>query len=298
MPLPVSGRWWRAGAIAIPYAWLLLFFLAPFLLVFKISVADPVVGQPPFTALFPGGGSGLVHISWDNYRFLFEDNLYPVSYLKSVQIAFVSTLLCLLLGYPLAYAIARARHPWRNVLLMLVILPFWTSFLLRVYAWMGVLSDHGLVNNLLLWLGVIERPLKILYTDLAVYLGILYSYLPFMVLPLYASLERLDPDLHDAAEDLGAGPLTVFRDITLPMSLPGIIAGSLLVFIPAIGEFVIPSLMGGLDSLMIGRTLYEEFFSNRDWPMSAAVATVLLLILVLPIMVFQRYQVRERAGVQ
>lgn len=293
-----AGRWWRGTAIGVPYLWLLLFFLAPFLLVLKISLADPVVGQPPFTALFPADGNRLLYVTWDNYRFLFEDNLYLYSYLKSVQIALISTVLCLLLGYPLAYAIARARQPWRNFLLLLIILPFWTSFLLRVYAWMGMLSDHGLINSLLLWLGVIGQPLKILYTDLAVYLGILYSYLPFMVLPLYASLERLDPDLHEAAADLGAAPLTVFRDVTLPLSLPGIIAGSLLVFIPAIGEFVIPSLMGGIDSLMIGRTLYEEFFSNRDWPLSAAVATVLLLILVLPIMAFQHYQARDQGGVR
>ncbi|OGT82702.1 MAG: putrescine ABC transporter permease PotH [Gammaproteobacteria bacterium RIFCSPLOWO2_02_FULL_61_13] len=295
---PRVDRWWRRTVIGMPYAWLLLFFLVPFLLVFKISFSDPIVGQPPFTPLLSPQGPGLFHISWDNYRFLFDDDLYLVSYLKSVHIAFISTLLCLLLGYPLAYAIARAQPPWRNVLLLLIILPFWTSFLLRVYAWMGVLGDHGLINNLLLWLGVIRQPLKILYTDLAVYLGILYSYLPYMVLPLYASLERLDPDLHEAAADLGAAPLTVFRDITLPLSLPGIIAGSMLVFIPAIGEFVIPSLLGGLDSLMIGRTLYDEFFSNRDWPLSAAVATVLLLILVLPIMVFQHFQARDQAGVQ
>jgi putrescine transport system permease protein len=293
-----GGRWWRACAISVPYAWLLLFFLLPFLLVFKISFADPVVGQPPFTELFPEGATGSVRITWDNYRFLFADDLYLVSYLKSLRIAFISTLMCLLLGYPIAYAIARARHPWRNALLLLIVLPFWTSFLLRVYAWMGVLSDHGLINGLLLWLGIIGRPLKILYTDTAVYLGILYSYLPFMVLPLYASLERMDRTLLEAAEDLGATPWNAFRDITLPLSLPGIIAGSLLVFIPAIGEFVIPSLMGGLDSLMIGRTLYEEFFSNRDWPLSAAVATVLLLILVAPIMAFQHSRVREQAGVQ
>ena len=295
---PGNHRWWRRVVISLPYAWLVLFFLVPFLLVFKISFSDPIVGQPPFTPLFTPGGESFIQLSWDNYRFLFDDDLYLVSYLKSVQIASISTLLCLLLGYPLAFAIARARQPWRNLLLLLIILPFWTSFLLRVYAWMGVLGDHGLINTLLLWLGLIRHPLKILYTDLAVYLGILYSYLPYMVLPLYASLERLDPDLHESAADLGAAPLTVFRDITLPLSLPGIIAGSMLVFIPAIGEFVIPSLLGGLDSLMIGRTLYDEFFSNRDWPVSAAVATVLLLLLVLPIMVFQHYQARDQAGVQ
>ncbi len=295
---PRGNHWWRYSTIGLPYVWLVLFFFVPFLLVFKISLSDPIVGQPPFTPLFTPESPSLFYISWDNYQFLFDDELYLVSYLKSVKIAFFSTLLCLLVGYPIAYAIARASQPWRNILLLLIILPFWTSFLLRVYAWMGVLGDHGLINNLLLWVGLIERPLKLLYTDLAVYLGILYSYLPYMVLPLYASLERLDPDLHEAASDLGAAPLTVFRDITLPLSLPGIIAGSLLVFIPAIGEFVIPSLLGGLDSLMIGRTLYDEFFSNRDWPLAAAVATVLLLLLVLPIMVFQHYQAKDQAGVQ
>jgi putrescine transport system permease protein len=293
-----GGRWWRHVVIGLPWLWLLIFFFAPFALVLKVSVADPLVAQPPFTALFPADGTRLLHVTWDNYRFLFEDDLYLVSYLKSVQIAAVFTLLCLLLGYPLAYAIARAHQPWRNVLLLFIILPFWTSFLLRVYAWMGVLGDHGIVNQVLQWFGLVQQPLRILYTDLAVYLGILYSYLPYMVLPLYASLERLHPDLHEAAADLGAAPLTVFRDVTLPLSLPGIIAGSMLVFIPAIGEFVIPSLLGGPDSLMIGRTLYEEFFSNRDWPLSAAVATVLLLILVVPIMVFQHYQVRDQPVVR
>ena len=197
----------------------------------------------------------------------------------------------------MAYAIARAETTTRNILLLLVILPFWTSFLLRVYAWMSLLSTHGLINNALLWLGVIDQPLKLLYTDFAVYLGIVYTYLPFMILPLYANLEKLDMSLHEAASDLGAGPFRAFTDITLPMSLPGIIAGCLLVFIPALGEYVIPSLLGGLDSLMIGRTLYNEFFQNRDWPLAAAVATILLFILVIPMMVFQRYQMSDpKAG--
>jgi len=296
-PAP-ADRLWRGFVILAPFLWLLVFFLVPFAFVFKISLADPMVGQPPFTPLFDAsGGDGMeFYFTPENYRFLFEDNLYLLSYLKSVKIALIATLLCLLVGYPMAYGIARSPAPWRHILLLLVILPFWTSFLLRVYAWMGMLGKHGVVNSVLLWAGVIDEPLQIMYTDVAIYIGIVYSYLPFMILPLYANLERLDVDLHEAAADLGGRPFAVFRDITLPLSLPGIIAGSLLVFIPAIGEFVIPALLGGVDSLMIGRTLYDEFFFNRDWPLSAAVATVLLLILVVPIMIFQHYQVRDRGA--
>ena len=289
---------WRRFVIFTPYLWLLIFFLLPFLFVLKISFADPIVALPPFTRLFDLAREGerWFHITLDNYLFLLEDDLYWISYLKSIRIAFVSTCLCLLIGYPMAYAIARADPVWRNLFLFLIILPFWTSFLLRVYAWMGMLSTNGLINNLLLSAGLIDQPLKLLYTDFAVYLGIVYSYLPFMILPLYANLERLDYSLNEAAADLGARPLRVFRDITLPLSLPGIIAGSLLVFIPALGEFVIPALLGGLDSLMIGRTLYDEFFTNRDWPLSSAVAIILLLILVVPIMAFQHYQARGSQG--
>jgi putrescine transport system permease protein len=285
-------RLWRSCVIALPYIWLLLFFLAPFAIVLKISFADPVVAQPPFTPFFDwaaGSGSRIL-ATLDNYAFLLEDNLYWVSYLKSIKIALVATLLCLLLGFPMAYAIALAPPPWRNLLLLLVILPFWTSFLLRVYAWMVMLGKQGLINNLLLSTGLIDEPLQMLYTDGAVYLGIVYTYVPFMILPLYATLEKLDPDIHEAAADLGAKPLRVFYDVTLPLAAPGIIAGSLLVFIPALGEYVIPALLGGLDSLMIGRTLYDEFFVNRDWPLASAVAIVLLLILILPIMLFQRLQ--------
>lgn len=285
-------RLWRSCVIALPYIWLLLFFLAPFAIVLKISFADPVVAQPPFTPFFDwaaGSGSRIL-ATLDNYAFLLEDNLYWVSYLKSIKIALVATLLCLLLGFPMAYAIALAPLPWRNLLLLLVILPFWTSFLLRVYAWMVMLGKQGLINNLLLSSGLIDEPLQMLYTDGAVYLGIVYTYVPFMILPLYATLEKLNPDIHEAAADLGAKPLRVFFDVTLPLAMPGIIAGSLLVFIPALGEYVIPALLGGLDSLMIGRTLYDEFFVNRDWPLASAVAIVLLLILILPIMLFQRLQ--------
>ena len=287
-----GDRLWRGIVIAAPYVWLLLFFLVPFGIVLKISFADPLVAQPPFSAFFDWSAQtgGKVLATLDNYRFLLEDKLYLVSYLKSIQIALISTLLCLLLGFPMAYAIALTPYPWRNLLLLLVILPFWTSFLLRVYAWMVMLGKQGLINQMLMSVGLTEEPLQMLYTDGAVYLGIVYTYVPFMILPLYATLERLDLDLHDAAADLGARPLQVFRDITLPMATPGIIAGCLLVFIPALGEYVIPALLGGLDSLMIGRTLYDEFFVNRDWPLASAVAVVLLLILILPIMLFQRLQ--------
>jgi putrescine transport system permease protein len=285
-------RLWRTFVIVAPYVWLLLFFLAPFAIVFKISFADPLVAQPPFSPFFDWSAEAGSRIlaTLDNYSFLLEDKLYWVSYLKSIKIALISTVLCLLLGFPMAYAIALTPYPWRNLLLLLVILPFWTSFLLRVYAWMVMLGKQGLINNLLLSVGLIDEPLQMLYTDAAVYLGIVYTYVPFMILPLYATLEKLDLDLHEAAADLGARPTQVFRDVTLPLAMPGIIAGSLLVFIPALGEYVIPALLGGLDSLMIGRTLYDEFFVNRDWPLASAVATVLLFILILPIMLFQRLQ--------
>ena len=285
-------RLWRRTVAGVPYLWLLVFFLAPFAIVLRISFADPLIGQPPFTPLYDEAQG--IQLTADNYRFLTEDDLYWVSYLKSMRIAAVATLLCLLIGYPMAYAIARARPVWRNVLLLLVILPFWTSFLLRVYAWMGMLSGQGVVNKALLALGLVDQPVQILYTDLAVYLGIVYTYLPFMILPLYATLERLDGDLLDAAADLGGRPRQAFLDVTLPLSAPGVVAGSMLVFIPALGEFVIPSLLGGLDTLMIGRTLYDEFFVNRDWPLASAVASVLVLILVLPIVVFQRFSQLDR----
>jgi putrescine transport system permease protein len=287
---PPTPAWQRFG-LAIPYAWLLLFFLAPFLIVLKISLADPIVAQPPFTPLFDAARPGAkLYLTAENYRFVLADRLYLLTYLNSVKLAAVSTLLCLLIGYPMAYGIARAKPGTRNTLLLLVILPFWTSFLLRVYAWMGILNSHGTLNNVLLWAGLIDRPLEILYTNTAVFLGMAYSYLPFMILPLYANLARLDLDLLDAAADLGARPRQVFRDVTLPLSLPGVIAGCLLVFIPAIGEFVIPALLGGDDTLMIGRVVYDEFFLNRDWPVASAVAVLLLLLLVVPIAIFQRYE--------
>lgn len=291
-PLKRQDKLWRSVVISLPYLWMFIFFLIPFAIVFKISFADPIVGQPPFTALFDFKREAQTWLTatLDNYRFLTEDNLYWFSYLKSIKIAFISTVICLFIGYPMAYGIARAKPRTRNILLMLVILPFWTSFLLRVYAWIGLLGKNGLVNNLLLKIGLIESPVQFLYTDAAVYLGIVYTYIPFMILPLYVSLQKMDRDLRDAAADLGATPWHSFINITLPLSMPGIIAGCMLVFIPAIGEYVIPSLLGGMDSLMIGRTLFDEFFINRDWPLASAVATVLLIILVVPIMLFQRTQ--------
>ncbi|NIM69213.1 MAG: ABC transporter permease subunit [Xanthomonadales bacterium] len=283
---------WLRRALLPPYAWLLVFFLAPFLIILKISLADPLVALPPFTPLLDWAASGWqrIHATIDNYLFLFQDRYYGVIYLNSIKMAAISTVLCLLIGYPMAYFIARQPPGRRNVLLLAVILPFWISFLLRVYAWIGLLNTKGVINNLLLKSGLIEQPLVLIYNDFAVYLGIVYSYLPFMILPLYAILERMDRDLEEAAADLGARRWQVFRDVTLPLSVPGIVGGSLLVFIPAIGEFIIPALLGGSDTLMIGRALWDEFFINRDWPVASAVSVVLLLILVLPMMWFQKTQ--------
>ena len=289
---------WRYFIVAIPYIWLLLFFLAPFIIVFKISLADPIIAQPPFTPLFNQGSDGgfSIYTTFDNFLYLFQDSLYFVTYLNSVKLAFIATLFTLLIGYPIAYGIARSPQPTRNILLLLVVIPFWISFLLRVYSWMGILKTNGLINGFLLWLGVIDQPLELLYTDTAVYIGMVYSYLPYMILPLYANLVKLDIRLLEAASDLGAKKWQGFVDVTLPLSMPGIIAGCLLVFIPAIGEYVIPALLGGADTLMIGRVLFDEFFLNRDWPVASAVAIVLLLLLVLPIVYFQKKQAQEASG--
>ncbi|HLT90894.1 MAG TPA: ABC transporter permease subunit [Woeseiaceae bacterium] len=285
---------WQRFAIAVPYAWLLAFFLAPFAIILKISLADPIIAQPPFTPLFDDDGG--INVTAANYAFLLTDKLYVVTYLKSVFLAAGATVLCLLLGFPMAYGIARAEARTRNVLLLLIVLPFWISFLLRVYAWMGLMNNYGVINNVLMWAGIIEQPIQMLYTDFAIYVGLVYSYLPFMILPLYASLERLDPALVEAAQDLGASPATAFRDVTWPLARPGVIAGSLLVFIPAMGEYVIPYLLGGPASLMIGRVLFDEFFVNNDWPLASAVAILLLVLLVVPIALLQRSRVREIAG--
>jgi putrescine transport system permease protein len=285
----------KAVVIAIPFGWLLLFFLVPFAIVLKISLAEAVLGQPPYSGLLEWLGDAVVQVRLNlgNYRFLVEDPLYLSAYLNSLRVAAVSTLIALLVGYPMAYAIARASPGLRGALLLLIILPFWTSFLIRVYAWIGLLKTNGLINNLLLALGVVDQPLALLHTDFAVYLGIVYSYLPFMVLPLYATLVRLDPALLEAAADLGCRPFRAFLSVTLPLSLPGVVAGSMLVFIPAVGEFVIPDLLGGPDTLMIGKVLWGEFFNNRDWPLASAVAVAMLVLLVVPVVAFQRALERQ-----
>ena len=284
--------------IAVPYLWLLLFFLGPFIIVFKISVSEVRLAMPPYAPLWQWVTEKAidVHLNLGNYLFLLTDDLYVSSYLYSLKVAAISTVFCLLIAYPMAYAMARSSPATRNIYLMLIILPFWTSFLLRVYAWIGLLKNNGVINNVLLALGVIDEPITMMQTDFAVFIGIVYSYLPFMILPLYSNLEKHDFTLLEAAADLGAGPVTSFLRVTLPLSVPGIIAGSLLVFIPAVGEYVIPSLLGSSDQLMIGRVLSDEFFANRDWPVASAVAIAMLLLLMVPIMLFQHFQSRELAG--
>ena len=277
--------------VAVPYLWLFVFFLLPFVIILKISLADPIIAQPPFTPLIDDQGS--LSITADNFLFLLTDDLYVITYLKSVSMAAIATVFSLALGFPMAYGIARSAPATRGVLLLLIILPFWISFLLRVYAWMGLLSNYGVINNAMMWLGVIDQPIKLLYTDLAIFIGLTYSYLPFMILPLYATLERMDLDLVEAAQDLGASRTQAFWDITWPLARPGVIAGCMLVFIPAMGEYVIPYLLGGPESLLIGRVLFDEFFVNRDWPLASAVAIVLLLLLVVPIVLYQRTQARQ-----
>jgi putrescine transport system permease protein len=288
----------RRFVIAVPYLWLTVLFLIPFIIVFKISFSESRMAMPPYAPLIEWRDGVIVGIKlyFSNYRFLFTDRLYASAYLYSIKVAAVSTLWCLLIGYPMAYAIARSTAAWKNLLLMLIILPFWTSFLLRVYAWIGLLKSNGVINNVLLGIGVIHEPLTLMQTDFAVYVGIVYSYLPFMILPLYANLEKHDATLLEAAADLGARPWRAFLRVTLPLSLPGIMAGCLLVFIPAVGEYVIPSLLGRTDQLMIGRVLSDEFFANRDWPVASAVAILILVLLVVPIMLFQRVQKSELEG--
>ena len=289
----------RHLVIAFPYAWMLLFFLVPFAIILKISLAETQVAIPPYTALVEYAEEKLTFIlNLGNYLYLLEDEMYFDSYLQSLQVAGVSTLLCLLIGYPIAWSIVHSSPAMRNVLLMLVVLPSWTSFLIRVYAWIGILKNNGLLNNFLMYLGIIDAPLPLLHTDFAVYIGIVYAYLPFMILPLYTALMRMDYSLIEAASDLGAKPWKTFLTVLLPMTKSGIIAGSMLVFIPAVGEFVIPELLGGPDSLLIGRVLWQEFFNNRDWPVASAVAVVMLTLLMVPIIWFYRYQRREMEEVR
>jgi putrescine transport system permease protein len=285
-------KWGRAAVIAIPTLWLVLFFLIPFVVVFQISFSEPALTQPPYTPFLNWDAENSIanlSIHFSNYRFLLEDSLYWEAYLSSLKIAAISTLITLIVAYPIAFLIARSRR-YRFVLLAMVILPFWSSFLLRVYAWMGFLGKNGVINNFLMSLGLIDEPLTLLNTDFAVYIGIVYTYLPFMILPLYSTLEKLDENLLEASADLGSRPYQTFWHVIFPLSLPGIIAGSLLVFIPVVGEFVIPELLGSANTLMIGRVLWDEFFLNRDWPMASAVAIVMLAVLVLPIMLFRRTQ--------
>ncbi len=286
------GRWL---IIFPPFMFLLVFFLIPFGFALMISFAQTAIHVPPYTSIVSVSPGPRLDVSLhlDNYRYLFTDEVYAIAYLYSLKTAFFSTLVCLLLGFPMAYAISRTRKSTQNLLLLVIILPFWTSFLLRVYALEGIIRENGLINSVLLWMGFIHQPLQIMHTSLAVYLGIIYSYLPFMVLPLFATLEKLDHSLLEAAADLGSRPWRAFVDVTLPLAMPGIIAGSMLVFIPAVGEFVIPTLLGGPDNLMIGRVLWDEFFGNRDWPVASAVAIVFLVLLVGPIALYQHYKVKE-----
>jgi putrescine transport system permease protein len=272
------------AVIALPFAWLIVFFLLPFVLVLVIAFGTNSPDSVPPVEL---------GLNFESFRLLFTDDLYLAAWISSLRIAATSTLCALLLGYPMAYAIARATPERQPLLLMLVVLPFWTSFLIRVYAWMGLLSENGILNQFLRWTGLVPHPGTILGTEWAIHLGIVYAYLPFMVLPLYATLEKLDWGLLEAAADLGAKPMAAFFTVTLPLSMPGVMAGCLLVFIPAVGEFVIPDLLGGTNTLMIGKVLWDEFFSNADWPLASAVAILLLILLVGPIAVFQRQQARS-----
>ncbi len=277
-----------------PYIWLLLFFVIPFAIVFKISLAESAIAQPPYTAFYEYVEDVLTfRVSFANYLFLLTDSLYFDAYVSSLRIAAISTLICLVVGYPIAYGIARTQGPLQSLLLMLVILPSWTSFLVRIYAWMGLLRNNGIINSVLMSLGVVDEPIRMMNTEFAVYIGIVYTYLPFLILPLYANLVKLDNRLLEAATDLGAGPVSRFLRITLPLSMGGVIAGCMLVFIPVVGEFVIPELLGGSETLMIGKVLWGEFFNNRDWPVASAVATVMLVLLLIPITLFHRYQFRE-----
>ncbi|OXH91359.1 putrescine ABC transporter permease PotH [Burkholderia multivorans] len=282
------------AVVAGPFTWLVLFFLVPFVLVVKISFAELQLGIPPYSEL-ASYADGVVHIALNlsHYAFLLSDSLYFATYVNSVVVAAITTLLCLLIGYPMAYYIARSAPGTRNVLMMAVMLPFWTSFLIRVYAWIGILKDDGLLNHALIALGIIHTPLRLYHSDAGVYIGMVYSYLPFMVMPLYAHLVKMDLTLLEAAYDLGAKPWVAFTRITLPLSKNGIIAGSLLVFIPAVGEYVIPELLGGADTLMIGRVMWDEFFNNMDWPMASAVTVAMVLLLLVPMALFQYYQVKE-----
>lgn len=282
----------RKFVILIPYGWLLLFFMLPFLIILKISFSEAVIGMPPYKPIVTWVGQNFAQftLNLENYKFLFFDNLYILSYMDSILMAGFSTLIALLIGYPMAYGITQSSKNMQKILLLLVMLPFWTSFVLRVYAWIMMLNTSGLINNVLMDFGIISHPLKLLYTDGAISIGIVYCYLPFMILPLYATLEKFDRSYLEAAADLGCRPFRRFISITLPLTKSGIIAGCMLVFIPAMGEFVIPELLGSSEFLAIGRILWNEFFTNRDWPVASALAIMMLLLMCLPILYFQRSQ--------
>jgi putrescine transport system permease protein len=283
----------RRTVIGIPFTFLLLFFLVPFILVVTISFSQQQLGVPPYTPLTTLKDDVYsIALNIGHYKFLLQDDLYFATYISSLQIALVSTLLCLLIGFPIAYYIARASESVRGTLMMMVMLPFWTSFLIRVYAWIGILKNDGFLNQFLMWLGLISTPLRIYHTNWGVYIGMVYSYLPFMIMPLYAHLVKMDLTLLEAAYDLGSKPWRAFIEVTLPLSKNGIIAGSLLVFIPAVGEYVIPELLGGSDTLMIGRVMWDEFFNNVDWPMASAVTCAMVLLLLVPMALFQHYQTK------
>lgn len=289
-----KGVWAQKALVLALYTWVAIFILTPLAIILKISFAESITAIPPYSALTTWTDETFLNIrlNLSNYIMLVEDWLYISAYLRSVFLATIATFFCFLLGYPMAYGIARARESWRTVLLMLVILPFWTSFLIRIYAWIGLLSTHGTINTVLLKLGFIHDPLPLLNNDFAVCLGLVYCYLPFMILPLYSTLEKMDRQLLEAAFDLGCKPFKGFLKITLPLSMPGIIAGSMLVFIPCVGEFVIPELLGGTSSLTIGRLLWNEFFNSADWPAASAVAIALLILVVTPMVILQRFQMR------
>nr|WP_206684475.1 ABC transporter permease subunit [Pseudomonas kielensis] len=287
----------RQLVIGVPFLWLFLFFMLPFFIVLKISFAEADVAIPPYTEIYSFVEQKLqLLLNLGNYVMLSEDELYIAAYLGSLKMALISTILCLLIGYPMAYAIASARKEMQTVLVLLIMMPTWTAILIRVYAWMGILSNNGLLNGFLMSMGFIDEPLQILNTNLAVYIGVVYSYLPFMILPLYANLVKHDTSLLEAASDLGSSTFNSFWKITIPLSKNGIIAGCMLVFIPVVGEFVIPELLGGPETLMIGKVLWQEFFNNRDWPVASALAVVMLAILIVPIILFNRSQAKEMEG--
>ena len=293
----VLKRWLpgaRSAVIGAPYLWMLLFFAIPFLIVLKISFAKLAIAMPPYTPILEYIDEALtLKLNLGNYTALFTDSQYIQAYLSSIKIAAISTFLALLVAYPIAYVIARLPPSTRNIAMMLVVLPSWTSFLIRVYAWIGILKNNGLLNNLLMKVGIIDEPLQILYTPMAAYIGIVYCYLPFMVLPLYANLVKHDHRLLEAAYDLGAKPWKAFFTITLPLSKAGIIAGFMLVFIPALGEFVIPSLLGGAENIMIGRVVWDEMFAANNWPRASALAVIMILMILVPLALYYYYSGKQ-----